>query len=339
MNEYGQSCLKAFSISEKGNISPPNPRNHLTRPQALGFSLPRAEKHKPAALPSCGDSGKLSLVDFCDFKDFKFDDATLGLLLDAYPERFRTTLLNLWSCGLHDVVYRCPDCGRTVKKPSYCHSGFCSNEDCMESRYRLVLNRLRLKGVDSKRLYHFVVGSNAMSLKQLRAAFRRLVSGLRAKGFKIQHINVPDLTMDQWLHLHVALLPEPNGKLNQVREFVRACNNIVGRMRLPFVFHNIGWRSKKGIFDYFAKRAAGMLGHLAKGYYGFQDCMTLTKFFSSIYRTKRLASHLPAPKSGLACIVGTLSYFECPDCGAKLEFLGRSDMAVVEDALNEGDVG
>ncbi len=231
-----------------------------------------------------------------------------------YPTQYERSIRNILRCGKFFLVQKCEadPTHHTTKHPWSCGIRYCSQPDDVKLRYVRIHDRLKhqTNKVKSPRLYHFTIGSNQLgeSLestestltpkqqldKYLAAFFRNLRRGSKRAGrpaFKLVYVKVLDVNKTGYWHYHIALLPETN--LRNVDKFMRICKAALRQIDSRLVFNNIGWRSKKQVLSYMAKRGAGILGHHKEGYYYLNDLMSPLDYFKSYYRSKNVSYHLP----------------------------------------------
>lgn len=238
-----------------------------------------------------------------------------------YPLQFRTAVRHLVECGKLNIIMECPSCHHKHPFPMLCHNRYCTQEVDLFFKQRRAYSRLMNIKINSSRLYHFTIGSNDLSKKQLEKAISKVVHKFRKKGYKLSYIKAFDIgntnirkTGKLYLHFHIALLPE---KID-IPQFISMIRIYLKKIN-PFLnFSNIGWRSKENVFSYFAKRDAGIYGHNKTGYYYLKDIYPTQAYLEQYNRRKFLSYSFPF---GLIYNnVPSPSPMLCPKCENPLTF-------------------
>jgi hypothetical protein len=213
------------------------------------------------------------------------------------------------------------------------------------TRYAKGLDRLFSLGVQSKRLYHFTVGSNRMTKKELQQAYAKYIKRMRnptkkelkngITAYQMNYIKVFDIargsyakTGSYYNHFHTALV----GENINISKFTARSQYVLNSINSDLNYWGIGWRYKKAIYKYFAKRIAGIYGHDGDYYY-LQDVMDLKTYFDVYHNAKFLTwsspegylyNFAPSPKASL-----------CPTHQIPLIRAGFEDMTKeeVEDCM------
>ena len=277
------------------------------------------ESFKPVSIES--NYAQNELIELEPIYDINkpYDRAILESL--EYPEKYRNTIKNQLMCGKGIKEYACPnDCGIVKRVLMTCKTNFCNHKQCLRVRISRNLNYLNNLIINSRRLYHFSIGSNRLTIKELSKTITQYVQSMRKKGYKIQYIKVFDInkkTKNHWFHYHIALLPE--SKLSNINQFMDDSKSYLNKTKA--LFNNIGWRSKQNIFSYFAKRQAGQFGHKNQGYYNYPDVMSRLEWLENHLRKKNLTKST-AIKSGLIYTINGHNSEPnlCPLCETKLLF-------------------
>ena len=252
--------------------------------------------------------GKTDIEDFISTDKIKI----MQNILIPYNDKERDIILNMMLCCRRWKVSECSEggCnhdGSTYKKRVIyrCHDRYCNCGFCVMTRYAKALDRLFSLGVKSKRLYHFTVGSNRMDKKELQSAFAKYVKRMRnptkkelkdgVLPYKLNYIKVFDIgrgsyaeTGRYYNHFHTALV----GEGINVSKFTARSIYILKTINSDLNYWGIGWRYKKAMYKYFAKRIAGIYGH-EKDYYYMQDIMDLRSYFDVYHNAKFLTWSSP----------------------------------------------
>ena len=232
--------------------------------------------------------------------------------LISYSDKEREIILNMMLCCRRWKISECSEggCnhdGSTYKKRTIfrCHDRYCNCGFCVMTRYAKALDRLFSLGIHCKRLYHFTMGSNRMSKKELQSAYAKYVKRMRKPTktelrngvipYKMNYIKVFDIgrgsyeeTGKYYNHFHTALV----GEGINVSKFTARSLYVLKKINSNLNFWGIGWRYKKAIYKYFAKRVAGIYGHDGNYYY-MQDVMDLREYFNVYHNAKFLTWSSP----------------------------------------------
>lgn len=194
------------------------------------------------------------------------------------------------------------------------------------------------------RLLHYTLGSSFLSFSQLNKAISKINTRMRKgdkrtnrKPYKMFYISVFDIgrsSFDKtglyYLHWHFALIPEFNEK--EISVFLKDLKEVCGKVNDKIIVNMIGFRKKKSIFSYFAKRIAGILGHKKDSYFHYNDIMTLLTYLNMLYNRKIVKIHLP---DWLVYIPGTSPpEIKCHIHHEVLEFLCIVDIDLLKSLHN-----
>jgi len=252
----------------------------------------------------------------------------------------------LYSCGSEmEREKTCRECSRSIEKVKQvqnCGSRYCLK--CSATRYERALSRLNDSGIYSKRLLHLIVGFPHVKIAGLKEAVKRhgyVMSEYFKElhevfGIEIEGIHVPDISRrnclpgELYLHYHFYLLPcgfLPERVITPHRQGFKK------RFKTSFTFKVIGYRSRKSMFHYAAKRIAGLYGH-GKRYitatnhegkpyrveFAFQlpDVMTFDEYCGSFNKIRGFSLHLKKSRrsrsSSNTVPVSDRNLLSCPYC-------------------------
>jgi hypothetical protein len=158
-----------------------------------------------------------------------------------------------------------------VANPHACQKMQCKK--CFDVKMTKHRRRLESYRIRTKRIIHCTAGIKVDSKdkilgakKELEKIFRKFTPKLRKRGFLFRYLRVFDLAHNKkdgtWFaHFHFGVIPEGR-KLNSTN-----LNNLISRVsnNRVQVFKIIGYKSKKNVFGYFAKRMSGYFGHKKHG--------------------------------------------------------------------------
>lgn len=266
-------------------------------------------------------------IDKFDFSDF---DNFTRFVLSKFPDKFHTAIKNLIKCGNLSKKYCCENCNVEKVVPYNCQCRYCKKEKDVNLKIMKAKSLLKSYNIKQKRLYHFSVGSNRLLRKQQGKLMSKVWLIMKNKfGYNFGYHKVFDISNTNfyktsllWNHLHFALLFV--GKFD-FRRFILCMKLAIASVNSNLLFNNIGWRSKKSLYSYFAKRNAGQYGHKKTGYYYMEDVMNVEDYLTEHHRGKFLTSYFPVGliNKMVLCYSGLV----CDLCGFGLEFVGfvRSD--------------
>jgi hypothetical protein len=216
----------------------------------------------------------------------------------------------------------CHSCGKVHSQLQTCNQLFCKK--CYLQKKKKVFVRLKGKLVNHKRLIHIVIGfpktndlpnkSNKRRMEGLLSKFHRCVR--KEFGLKFQGLRIFDLADDGcYDHYHYAIVPESkmmnhrqlNLDVKKLREMLVKATK--GFSKLIIV---LGFRSKKGLFDYFSKRVAGRYGH-GNTVFFLEDIMSYDDYQKQFFNVRKIVI-IGNPK-GLSCNTAQ-SRSTCPYCGS-----------------------
>ena len=226
--------------------------------------------------------------------------------LISFNEKERDSILSMMLCCRRWKLSECPEGGcnhdnSTYKKRTIfrCHDRYCNCGFCTMTRYAKALDRLFSLGVKSNRLYHFTIGSNRMSKKELQSVYAKYIKRMRnptkkelkagITPYRMNYIKVFDLTKKGYSHFHTALI----GENVNVSKFTARSIYVLKNINSDLNYWGIGWRYRKAMYKYFAKRIAGIYGHDGNYYY-MQDVMNLRTYFDVYHNAKFLTWSSPS---------------------------------------------
>ena len=162
----------------------------------------------------------------------------------------------------------CMDCKHNLMTfRQNCKNRYCSDADCIEARRERAWHKLLSYKIKSKRVRHVVIGfeikfgegkqqknQRAYLLRKIKAAYKR-------EGIKVYALIVEDMKVKAgskpaarfYMHLHLAMLPPKDE-----RHFKLATRKVQDSVLGSATIIDLGWRSKKSLFQYFAKIIAGL---------------------------------------------------------------------------------
>lgn len=227
------------------------------------------------------------------------------------------------------VTVRCKHCDvvkETAPTVLNCQSRYC--DQCSEVRYKKAYSRLMDYELPD-RLNHSVIGFpkkqqyTRSDRQECQFAIQELIRELKKEKINFRGLKVLDLAdgNDQYLHFHLAtrLLSLNYAKIQAI------ASKVSSRIGIEFVWHNIGERPKARLFQYFAKRTAGLYGHgdhhvdytlnsgrSVKLSYGYmlKDIMSLDEYYDEYHSQKALSSIGSIRRA----VLGKKEAIWCPEC-------------------------
>ncbi len=241
------------------------------------------------------------------------------LYYDSFSYNLDVVKRRLDSCGsMARITTHCLDCGDTVIQSVAisCQIRFCNCSHCVKMRITKAKRRLMQYAVKTDRMIHLVIGFKPMPhvFKQHKKTHEKVMGvfykelkkvGQEFKGLRVYDFQDNDYS---YLHYHHALLP---GYGSYDTKLIHKARGITEKKTgVSFIVKIIGWRNRKGLFNYFAKRMAGQYGEKGNYFY-LSDVMTMESFVENFYRVRSLV----VVSRRLSCILVPVS-FQCKRCGS-----------------------
>jgi len=238
------------------------------------------------------------------------------------------------SCHTQFTRFSCsnPECDHEKIIPNSCMIRYCPK--CYRVRYTRALSRMFKYDIKSERLLHVVIGTSRGVL--LSRYERRCIEewlgkftercrkelGYNFVGLRICDLNSLDSSTSYYYHYHYALLPEKRSY--DTRKMIKILKEVSGgRMRSLRV---IGYRYKKAMYKYFAKRIAGDFGH-GKNSVFLPSMIDLNTYIRFFYGSRFLSEIGKIPR-GLSCSIVPMSDFlTCSMCDSIMIFAGIVEVA------------
>lgn len=205
-----------------------------------------------------------------------------------------------------------------------CHENYCINERCINFRIERAFEALNDLGIQKNKTEtrckgeHFSIGSLYRNKDQLLKVKNKLLRKIKYKyGFfnknlirikqnkkvvcqrDLIYISVFDIGRKNfekykkyYNHLHIAIFGINNTIIARSKKFTKDCNKWIKAIDPYCHFNNIGIKTKSNIFNYFAKRIAGVFGHNKTGFYYFKDMMNKKEYLEAYFSKKMLSYHL-----------------------------------------------
>ncbi|MBR9682788.1 MAG: hypothetical protein GOV02_03870, partial [Candidatus Aenigmarchaeota archaeon] len=215
-------------------------------------------------------------------------------------------------------------CGHEHRIIAYCKIKYCDHLLCVKNRYIEALQKLVSFKIRSKQLFHYSIGSNRMSMSDVRIYTNRVILSMRRKGWTMTTIRVLDIDARNseikgvnFYHVHIAQF----GEAIDVKKFNTDIRASIKRINDDLVFSIFGWRPQRNVFEYFAKRIACQFGHKDKeGIYFLPEVMDFKEFVETYHNKKILTLSDP---EGLINIKGDVAKkLMCPICEIPLIYAG-----------------
>jgi len=235
---------------------------------------------------------------------------------------------------MHEAdYYYCNSCSKVHSRPHTCNERFCSK--CYPFRFKRNFARLMEYDIKVSRLIHIVVGfphdgdqkPDIARKKELEKILVKWHGLLRKNGVQCRGMRIFDLADDgSYDHFHYALIPE-SGRfpVNKARELIIKASK--GSIQTLSVF---GYRSKKALLGYFAKRTAGMYGHGGDSFF-LEDIMSFEEYKTKFFNVRTVVI-LSSRLRRLTCNIAQSHLgkgMKCPFCGSedliKIETLKMGD--------------
>ena len=222
----------------------------------------------------------------------------------------------------------CKSCGEIVSDERHkltCGLRYCANPLCVGNRIKKNILRLESANVFSSRLIHFEISFPYVANlhKEFKNYFekvqRTFFREMKKLGTPVNALRIFDLKEKDgkyFYHFHFAQMPVKDYMLfvKNVRR-ARAITQL--RENMPLVVHFEGWRPKKSLFGYFAKRMAGVYGDETRGNVQYlADFISADDYANNFYnvRTYSIIGDFPRPRRGNVLNVSPVSVKECPYC-------------------------
>lgn len=269
-------------------------------------------------LKLCRDKIKQNINLDSDFKNKSYLAQTLQEQINSCSNR-----------GYAWIV--CKQCNNIAdKKPIKlsCMLPYCTDDECIENRIRTAKHNLYNLNINTKKLYHFSIGFKPITklTNEARQEFDK-VAQLYIKTLKkivpsAHFIFYRDINKSKSnelrLHYHVLSFGfkgfrKPSIPIQEAEKMLST------RLQMPFKVQLIGYKTKNALFNYAAKRLAGVFGHNKdKTRFYYKDFMLLDDYAKVIHRKRRLwcsFSAFPLASSESDLIQCKLSVVKkCPYC-------------------------
>ena len=247
---------------------------------------------------------------------------------EARVEQVRAKISGCKDLGFARWV--CQDCGKVQDSRPYkltCGLRYCTNPDCVASRIRKNKIRLHNYKIYSKRLIHFVVGFPYVPRLHLgfkkyqEMVLRAFSREMKRLGTPINALRVFDVREKEghyFMHYHFAQMPVKD-YMHFVANSRRAQDKITEKYKLPFTTHFIGWREKRGLFSYFAKRMAGVYGHVEDNTRQFlKDMISLREYARGFFNVRSfvIIGNFPRQSRGNVLNILLSKPHACQFCGS-----------------------
>ena len=194
--------------------------------------------------------------------------------------------------------YFCRHCGKVHGVPDTCNQFYCKK--CYKRKFNRAYKRFMELGIKTKKLFHVIIGFPYTDFsKNDRLRHQKIMSDFRSfAGEWFNGIRVFDLgygtTTLYYAHYHHGLLPDD--VFSDVRQFRIILNKCVKDFCKKFnvsmtvrIAKNTGWRTKKGLFAYFSKRVAGLMGDESKNTEWFiEDEVPFEEYLEIFYNIKKV---------------------------------------------------
>ncbi len=229
------------------------------------------------------------------------------------------------------------ECGHTETKKVVLHCFVRYSDCCYRSRFVKAKKRLQSFNIHSSRLIHLTVGFPTMPefhkkdkvvQQKLLQKFHRMC---KKAGIELKGIRVFDFQdrKEEYIHYHYALLP---GNID-IRTLQKVRGELIAKTEQEFVVRIIGYRPKKSLFKYFAKRIAGCYGDFPNQFFLNQK-ITLLDYYKNLFNTRSLVR----VSRRLSCYVVPNSFL-CEVCGCKECHIEIEILSFPEDKGIDGFVG
>lgn len=336
-------CRKGDVSVERNSIQPDKQKNLLSQ-ASLNYNLLTRRKGavgQASCLHDVGSCQNRHGFDFYQeppalpnhhFLDETNSDVRAPWTWSKLQARVEAVRNKIKSCpGMGFARWVCSDCGEIVSKESYkltCGLRYCKNPDCVRARIRKNKIRLHNYKIFSKRLIHFEVGFPYVSrlTKQAKkvqeAVLRALTEEMKRLGTPISALRIFDIAEHEgsyFLHYHYAQMPVKD-YMQFVKNTRRARLKVMEKTGQPLIIHFEGWREKRSLFSYFAKRMSGVYGDVLKNNrFNLADIISIKEYAQDFFNIRSfvIIGMQPRAKRGNVLNIVLSKPSECPFCGCK----------------------
>ena len=185
----------------------------------------------------------------------------------SYSDKAAILKMQLASCGTLLVKHRfCPDCGRTYDELHKDTCGIRYAPCCASFRFKKAFSRLLDYKVRYKELVHLSIGfpRDAGTIRDRKKILdfvtTEFIRDMKKAGYPFRGFKVFDMAdkRDPFLHYHLGIFPT---MWIDIRKLMRIRRKTIQRTGHRFTVRVFGLRSKFALYEYFAKRIAGLYGH------------------------------------------------------------------------------
>jgi hypothetical protein len=210
-------------------------------------------------------------------------------------------------CKDHYMLFENVETGEFRLIPATCGERF--GRCCFEQRYNRSLERLECYKIKSTRLIHVSIGypskhvlpskKNKHDMEKILTKFHKLVR----RFYKWTSLRIFDMSQNcSFQHYHYALLPEQNQfDVRVLRKLIKKASN--GKIKTVSVH---GFRSKRCLFKYMAKRMSGFYGHEKKEFF-LEDVMSYQLYHELFFNVRSLVV-IASSRDELTCITAPDSF-------------------------------
>ena len=210
-------------------------------------------------------------------------------------------------CKEHYMLFENVETGEFKLLPVTCGERF--GRCCYEQRYAKALKRLDCYRIKSTRLIHVSIGypskhtlpskKQKHDMEKILVKFHKLVR----RFYKWRSLRIFDMSQGcSYQHYHYALLPEKNQfDVRILRKLIKKASN--GKIK-TISLH--GFRSKRMLFKYFAKRMSGCYGHEKETFF-LEDEMSYQLYHDLFFNVRSLVV-ISSSKDELTCITAPDSF-------------------------------
>jgi hypothetical protein len=227
----------------------------------------------------------------------------------------------------------CDNCGRVVDPLAVrqnCFIRYCKNPNCIRARITRAKLRLHNHKIYSKRLLHLEIGFPYTNPSQFRKEkqsqekqMRVFYKECKKLGIEIKGLRVFDFMEKQgvyFTHYHHAILPISIAS-KDYRKFIRllqtARTTTIQKTDRDFIVRCFGWRKKRGLFSYMAKRMAGEYGDSSRGnQFYLPDIISPKEYLTQFHKLRSFVviSKIPSRRLGNVQILFLSLPKICPFC-------------------------
>jgi hypothetical protein len=251
---------------------------------------------------------------------------------NKFEEKLESIRVRIKNCPEMGYAYVCcRDCSNIISEKPYkltCGLRFCKNPECVNKR--ITKNKLRLHSykIYSKKLIHFEVGFAYVDrLDKKEKHFQEkiikiFVEEMKKLGTPVNALKIFDIAEHEgeyYLHHHFAQMPVKD-YMQFVKNSQRARVRVIEKTGVPFVVHFEGWRPKKSLFSYFAKRMAGVYGDVGKqNKFMLADVISIREYARDFFNVRSfvLIGSFPSRRRGNVLLLALSSPKTCPFCGCE----------------------